>query len=205
MKKMLTALSSLMVAAVVYGHDLTLSWNPSTDATVTGYKITYGPAHLTATNIWRVGLTNFTRITNLVSAPTLPYRFSIVATNAAGLEGVPLSELLTVIPPHAVKNPRFVGRTASGFTVTWNASDEADIVSYKVTYGTVSPRTTNSITVGATNLTAVITNNVVAGADHYFNFTAINVPGVESWPLSELRDKLLPAGPPDMKVTVTAE
>lgn len=205
MKKLFAALSSVLIAGAALGHDLVLSWNPVTDPTVTGFKIYYGPSIYPATNVWRVALTNVTRITNLISAPTLTYRFSIVATNAAGTEGVPLSDLLTVIPPHAVKNPRFIGRTANGFTVGWLPSDEADAASYKVTYGTVQPRTTNSITVGATNTWVTITNNVVPDAEHYFSFTVINTPGVESWPMYELRDKLLPAGPPDLKVTVKVE
>lgn len=205
MKKLFAVLSSVLVAGTVFGHDLSLSWNPVPDPTVTGYKIYYGQSQFPTTNVWRVALTNVTRITNLISAPTLSYRFSIVATNAAGSEGVALSELLTVIPPHAVKNPRFIGRTANGFTVGWTASDEADAASYKVTYGTTQPRTTNSITVSATNTWVTITNNVVPDAEHYFNFTVINTPGVESWPMYELRDKLLPAGPPDLKVTVRVE
>ena len=206
MKKILAALISILSAGFVLGHDITLSWNPVTDPTVTGYKIYYGQSQFPATNVWRVPLTNVTKITNVISAPTLTYRFSIVATNAAGTEGVPLFELLSVIPPHAVKNPRFVGRTPNGFTVAWVPSDEVDAATYKVTYGTLSPRTTNSVTIAATNGTSVIiTNNVVADADHYFNFTVINTPGVESWPLYELRDKLLPAGPPDLKVTVKVE
>lgn len=203
MKNIFAALI-LLTASSVFGHDLTLSWNPTVDASVTGYKIVYGPATQTATNVWRVGLTNITTITNLVSSPTLNYRFTIIATNATA-ESVPTMEFVTVIPPHAVKQPRFVGRTANGFTLTWNPSDEVDAATYKVTYGTVSPRTTNTVSVAAPNTSVVITNNVVANALHYFSFTVINSTNVESWPMYELRDTLLPAGPPDLRATVLVQ
>lgn len=206
MKKTLSVLTSLLLAGIAsaIGHDITLSWNPTTDASVTGYKIVYGPSTQTATNIWRVGLTNITTITNLISSPTLNYRFTIIATNATA-ESIPTMEFISVIPPHAVKQPRFVGRTANGFTLTWQPSDEADAATYKVTYGTVSPRTTNTVSVAVPNTSAVITNNVVANALHYFSFTVVNSAGVESWPMFELRDTLLPVGPADLKATVLVQ
>jgi len=206
MKKLLTLLAaSLAFAGTLLGNDLTLAWTPSADPAVTGYKIVYSQVGQVTTNVWRIGLVATTTITNLVSSPAITYRFTIIATNSAGVESVPTSEFVSTIPPHAVKNPRFVGRTASGFTVTWVPSDEADAATYKVTYGTVSPRTTNTVTVPASVTQAVITNNVVANADHYFDFTVINTPGVESWPKYQLRDKLLPVGPNDLKVSVSVE
>ena len=173
MKKIFAAFFGLVAsAAVALGHDLTLSWNPTTDASVTGYKIVYGPSTQTATNVWRVGLTNITTVTNLISSPTLNYRFTIIATNATA-ESIPTMEFISIIPPHAVRQPRFVGRTANGFTLTWQASDEADAAAYKVTYGTVSPRTTNTVSVVVPNTSVVITNNVVANALHYFSVGAV--------------------------------
>jgi len=204
MKKTLLLLAAgFALAGNLFAHDITLSW-PTGDASVTGYKIIYGPSTATATNVWRVGLTNVATITNLISSPTLTYRFTVIATNALA-ESVPTVEYLSVISPHAVRQPRFVGRTPNGFTVTWNASDEADAATYKVTYGTLSPRTTNVVVIPVPNTVAVITNNVVANADHYFIFTVYNTPGVESLPLTELRDKLLPVGPPDLKATVLVQ
>lgn len=201
MKKLFAVLTTLLCAGLVFAHDFTLSWNPTTDATVTGYKIVYGPSTQTATNIWRVGLTNITTITNLTSSPSLSYRFTIIATNSV-TESVPTLDYITVIPPHSVKQPRFVGQTAGGFTLTWQPLDQGDAASYKVTYGTVSPRTTNVVTVLSPTTTAIITNNVVANADHYFNVTVVNTAGVESWPQYELRGKLVPVGPPDLRATV---
>lgn len=198
----LLALSLLAVTS--WGHDITLTWNRSTDPNTTGYKIMYGPSSQPTTNIWRVGLTNAAKITGLISAPSVLYRFVIIPTNAV-TEGNPTADILSLVTPHAVKNPRFVGRTPNGFTVAWAPTDEADIASYKVTYGTTTPRTTNTLVLAATNTVATITNGTVPNMEHYFNFTAINTSGVESWPMYELRDKLLAAGPPDLRVTVKVE
>ena len=122
--------------------------------TVSGYKIYYAQVGQSLTNVWRVGNTNLTTITNLVSATNIIYRFTCVATNAAGLESPPTMELQSIIPPHAVKRPRFVGYTSTSITLFWQASDEADAKTYKVTYGTTNPYTTNTVTVGKTGSAA---------------------------------------------------
>jgi hypothetical protein len=201
-KTLLTLAAGLVLAGKLFAHDITLVWSPSPDAGVTGYKIVYSQVGQTLTNVWRVGLTNMTTITNLVSSPAINYRFTAIATNATGLESVPTMEIVSVIPPHAVKYPRFVGRTPNGFTLTWVPSDEADAASYKVTYGIVGTLTNQTVTVPAAVTSVVITNGLVANAEYYFDFTVINTPGVESWPKYQLRDKVLPAGPADLKVSV---
>jgi hypothetical protein len=205
MKKILLGLAaSLALAGSLFANDITLVWTPSPDVGVTGYKIYYGPSTGALTNIWGVGLTNVATITGLTSATNLIYGFTVVATNAT-TESAPTLQIQTVIPPHSVKNPRLVGVTPNGFTFTWQPSDEADAKTYKVTYGTVSPMTTNTVTVAAPAVTVVITNNVVANVNHYFDFTVLNNAGVESWPKTQLRAVLLPAGPPDVRVTVQVQ
>lgn len=206
MKKLLITLAAgLALAGKLFAHDLTLTWDLSTDVNVTGYKVVYSQIGQTATNVWRVGTTNLTTITNLVSATNITYRFTCYATNAAGVESLPSMDLLSVIPPHAVKYPSFVGRTGNSFTLTWVPSDEADAKTYKVTYGTLNPRTTNTVTVAVPATSVTVTDGLVVGAEHYFDFTVINNPGVESWPKFQLRDTLLPAGPADLKVGVVVQ
>jgi len=206
MKKLLGVLgASLLLAVNILANDLTLAWNPSPDATITGYKIYYAQVGQTLTNVWPVANTNMATITGLTSATNITYRFTCVATNVTGLESLPTFELLTVVPPHAVKYPRFVGRTGSSFTLTWEPSDEADAKTYKVTYGTLSPRTINVVALPAPATSVAVTAGLVVGADHYFDFTVINNAGVESWPKFQLREKLLPAGPSDLKVSVQVQ
>lgn len=205
MKKLFWALAaSLALAGTVLAHDITLVWSPSPDTNVTGYKVYYAQLGQPQTNVWRVGLTNITTITNLISATNITYYFSVVATNATQESAATLA-ITSVIPPHAVKNPRIVGITPNGFTFVWLPSDEADAKTYRITYGTLSPLTTNVVNVAAPVNSVVITNNVVANKEHYFDFTVINNPGVESWPRTQLRATLLPAGPPDLKVSVDVQ
>lgn len=206
MKKIFTALAaSLALAGAVFANDITLVWSPSPDTNVTGYKVYYAQLGQPQTNIWRVPLTNITTITGLTSATNISYYFSVVATNAAGAESATTLAITSVIPPHAVKNPRTVGITHNGFTFVWLPSDEADAKTYKITYGTISPLTTNVVTVAAPTTTVVITNNVVSGPNYYFDFTVINNAGVESWPKTQLQGMLLPVGPPDLKVSVQVQ
>lgn len=202
MKTLLGLVLGLALTASAFAHDITLTWNPSTDVTVSGYKIYYAQVGQSLTNVWRVGNTNLTTITNLVSATNIIYRFTCVATNAAGLESPPTMELQSIIPPHAVKRPRFVGYTSTSITLFWQASDEADAKTYKVTYGTTNPYTTNTVTVAHPTTMVTITNGLVPNVEHYFDFTVINNPGVESWPKYQLRETLLPSGPSDLKVGI---
>jgi hypothetical protein len=201
MKKLLAGLSVLLGVSC-WAHDITLAWNPSTDATVTGYRIYYAQVGQGLTNVWNAGMANITTVPGLTSSTDIQYRFTCVAVNAAGVESPPTLELVSVIPPHSVNFPRFVGRTGSQFTLAWLSSDEPDAKTYKITYGTVNPWTTNVVTVAHPITTATVTAGLVPGAEHYFDFTVINNPGVESWPKYQLRDKLLPAGPPDLKIGV---
>lgn len=206
MKNIFTVLAaSLALTSAAFANDITLVWSPSPDTNVTGYKVYYAQLGLPQTNVWRVPLTNITTITGLTSATNITYYFSVVATNAAAQESASTLAITSVIPPHAVNNPRIVGITPNGFTFVWLPSDEADAKTYKVTYGTISPLTTNVVTVAAPITTVVITNSVVSGPNYYFDFTVINDAGVESWPKMQLQETLLPAGPPDLKVSVQVQ
>ena len=202
MKKLLALVFGLAFTASAFAHEITLTWNPSPDMTVTGYKIYYAQVGQTLTNVWQVGNTNLTTITNLVSAPSITSRFMCVATNAAGLESLPTLEIQSIIRPRSVKRPRFVAYTSSSVTLTWLASTEADAKTYKVTYGTVNPWTEHSVTVPHPATMVTITENIVPNAEHYFDFTVVNDPGVESWPKHQLRETLLPPGPSDLKVSI---
>lgn len=204
MNRFLGIFCGLLMAASASAHDIVLAWSPSPDVEVSGYKIYYAQVGQALTNVWRVGNTNITTITNLVSSPSITYRFTCVATNLAGIESEATMELLTVIPPHSVKNPRFVGRTDNGFALTWQPSDEVDVVTYRIAYGTVSPWTATNVVSVAAPTTYVVLTNFLPNAEYYFDFTVVNSAGVESWPRHQLRSSLLPSsGPPDLKAVIT--
>lgn len=205
MKNLLLLFAPLLAVLPLVANDLTISWRPPADSSfgsAIGYKIAYSQVGQTSTNVLIVGVTNMATINNLVSSSNITYRFTTTAIYTNGVESTPTLELLTIVPPHYVKYPRFVGRTDNGFTLTWNASDEADVVFYKVTYGAMAPFTTNVVTVPVPLTSVTVTSNVVPNVDYYFDFTVINAAGVESWPRYQLHDKLLPPGPSDLKVSV---
>lgn len=200
MKKLLGLTAWLVLVFSTAAHQITLTWNPSPDAA--GYKIYYGQVGQSMTNVWLVGNTNIATITNLVSATNIVYRFTCVATNSAGNESLPSLELQSVIVPLPVIDPRFVALTTTGVTLTWTPSTETDAQSYKVTYGTVNPLATNSVLVAHPNTLLTITNGLMPDTEYYFDVTVINSAGVESRPYRQLRHKLLPAGPGDLKVGI---
>lgn len=204
MKRFLILSVSFALFVNASANDITLAWSPATDVSVLGYKIYYAQVGQSLTNSMLVGNTNMATVWGLTSATNITYWFTCVATNGA-VESLPTMQISTVIPPHAVNHPRFVGRTGSAFTLTWDASDEVDAKTYKVTYGVLNPRTTNVVTVVAPATLATVSSGLTMGALHYFDFTVVNNAGVESWPKYQLRDTLLPAGPADLKVSVQVQ
>ena len=73
-----------------------LSWNPSPDTTVAGYRVYYNLASLPATNRQDVGPSQTAFFTNLTASSS--YAFYVVAYNATGEESLP-SNTLYYSPP----------------------------------------------------------------------------------------------------------
>lgn len=77
-------------------RDLTLSWNPSADPTVTGYKIYYGTSSCHYTNNVTVGNVTTATISNLNAGVT--YYFSATAFDATGTESDFSNETSFIVP-----------------------------------------------------------------------------------------------------------
>ncbi len=124
------------------GHDVFLSWTPSTDnVAVDDYKVFRG-----TTLVGRTPGTTF-EDSNLPDAT--PYSYYVVATDTAG-NASPRSTVISattkdMTPPTAPGG--FTGRpnVGSTFTLTWNAaSDNVKVTGYRVTRtGTGTAMTTN--------------------------------------------------------------
>jgi fibronectin type 3 domain-containing protein len=65
---------------------VTLSWNASPSPDIAGYRVHYGPASRSYTNIVEAGNVMSTTVSGLVSGAT--YYFAVTAYNALGLESV---------------------------------------------------------------------------------------------------------------------
>ncbi|HLH54289.1 MAG TPA: fibronectin type III domain-containing protein [Verrucomicrobiae bacterium] len=66
------------------GAAVVLAWDPSPDATVTGYNVYYGPASRTYTNVLAVGNATTAIVSNLCSGGT--YYFAATTYTSAGME-----------------------------------------------------------------------------------------------------------------------
>lgn len=75
---------------------ITLAWEASPDASVTGYALYYGPADFAVSNRLDTGPTQRVTLTNLYADTN--YFFFVVSYNAVGLESVP-SDILNYRPP----------------------------------------------------------------------------------------------------------
>jgi len=76
--------------------NVTIQWDPSPDATVTGYNFYYGVASRTYTNITDCGTATVITVTNLSSLTT--YYFAATAYNVLGVESVFSDELVYTTP-----------------------------------------------------------------------------------------------------------
>ena len=80
----LVAVVALMQLSAIASQTATLTWNPSTDTNVAGYKIYYGVASLTYTNSIAVGNVTNTIIGGLADGTT--YFFAATTYDASGAE-----------------------------------------------------------------------------------------------------------------------
>jgi hypothetical protein len=93
---LLVLLLLLSVLPLGAGQKLTLAWDRSVDASVTGYKLYY--RELAATNYTQVdvGNTNVCRLSDLLETRT--YTFYVTCYNAAGLESDPSNSVSYTVP-----------------------------------------------------------------------------------------------------------
>jgi hypothetical protein len=75
--------------------NLTLGWDPSPDAQVTGYKVYYGIAGTTKQK-FSVGNTTIASLSNLLAGQT--YEFYVTAYDATGAESEPSNQITYLIP-----------------------------------------------------------------------------------------------------------
>jgi hypothetical protein len=84
------------LSASAWGQGVTLAWNPSTDPTVTGYKLYYGGATQSYTNMVAVGSTTNATISGLL--PGGEYFFAATAIDGVGLESAFSNEISYQVP-----------------------------------------------------------------------------------------------------------
>lgn len=100
---LLVALTCPHISAGVTVANVTLAWDPSTDPTVTGYRLYYGPSTGSYTNLLDTGPATSTTISNLM--PAAVYHFAATTYNLAGLESAYSTEVSYAVPALPVNQP----------------------------------------------------------------------------------------------------
>ena len=139
---------------------VSLAWDASPDASVTGYRIYYGGTSANYTNSATVGNVTNTTITNLVAGAT--YFFAATAFDATGIESDFSNETNYSVPTTSTNQPPSIASQPASQTVV-----EGGNVSFSVTANGDAPlsyqwRRNGSNVAGATgaalSLTGVTTN-----------------------------------------------
>jgi hypothetical protein len=169
------------------GQSISLAWNPSADANVTGYFVYYGAASQTYTNKLNAANLTSATITGLVEGTT--YFFAVTAHDALGMESLPSNEVAYTVPLAPVNQPPTLdplggltlgvnaglqkvslsGITSGAInqmqtlTVTTSSSDPGLIPAPLITY--TSPATTGGMTIqpalnakGSATITVTVNN-----------------------------------------------
>lgn len=148
---------------------VTIAWDPSPDATVTGYNFYYGVATRTYTNTVNVGSWLSITVSNLVVGVT--YYFAATAYNALGTESVFSDELVYTIPAY---NPQLRSLTLNPTNVVGSNSVQGLVVltervltnalialTHNNTNAIAATPTNATVLVGNSNVTFIITTRTV--------------------------------------------
>jgi len=183
---LMTMLALLVQLPASGQQSVALSWNPSSDAGVAGYRIYYGGASGTYTNVLDAGSATSITVSGLVAGST--NYFSATEYDAGTNESSYSSEVVYVAPIGAhnsiitnlpPNNPPVLNTVsnlvvaanptnANSAILSWNASTDSGVAGYRIYYG-ASLNYTNFVDAGpATNVTIY---GLASGSTNYFSAT----------------------------------
>ena len=156
----------LVTAPVFASFAVTLAWDANPETDLVGYKLSYGTASGTYTNVISTGLVTEISVPNLVEGTT--YYFAVAAVNAAGAQSLNSNEVSysfttsgTVVPPTVVV-PQITNQApvATNESLTVNEDTSLNLVLQgtdtngdALTYSVVNSPTRGQLTGVAPNLT----------------------------------------------------
>lgn len=169
---------------------VTLEWDTSPDAWVSGYAIHYGT--VSSNYHVRVAVGNATTCTITNLTPGVTYYFVATAYTADGQESLPSNEVAYTVPggnPSDILHltvldiPPPTGWLGN-VTLAWDPILESWVSGYAVRFGGSPGQYTNRVDVG-TNTTCTI-SNLLAQSTYYFVAHAYTVSGQENPPSNEI-------------------
>jgi fibronectin type III domain protein len=150
------------------GESVAFAWSPNSEPEVAGYKIYYGVASRTYTQVFDAGNGTTATISNLVPGTT--YYFALTAYNTLGLESDFTGELVYSVPMRLaplqirIAPPRQTVLTVTG-TVghTYDIEASADLMSWT---------TIGAVTIGPTGSSVFTENNPVSRSKRFYRARA---------------------------------
>ncbi|MBN1155932.1 fibronectin type III domain-containing protein, partial [candidate division KSB1 bacterium] len=181
-------LLNLLFYPRLFAGELNLSWDPNTEVDLAGYKVYYGLTSRNYTNSIDVGDHNSYIVRNLTEGSR--YYLAVTAYDESRNESDYSEEVSAVVkvidvtPPNPPSITDATLDDINKVTLTWNISPDADVVGYKVYYGTSSHNYTQAILVG--NSTNYTTPTLTEGLTYFFSVTAYDNSNNESNHSSEV-------------------
>lgn len=161
--------------------DLTITWDPNSEADLKGYKVYYGTTSRNYSTIIDVGNTTTYLATNLTDG--VEYFFSVTAYDTANNESNYSKEVSAIagvvdtIPPSP---PSITGYEVKRgiINISWINNTEEDLAGYRIYYGISSGNYPNKIDVG--NVTNYAVPDLKQGVSYFFVLTAYDIYNNES-------------------------
>lgn len=113
---------SLLAVAVDAAETITLAWDASPDAEVTGYRLYFGPASATYTNTVDIGA----KLTTDVTLTPGTFYFVVTAYTAQGLESDPSNEISYSVRPGKPLNLRITVQSSTNLSA-WVDGPAVDV------------------------------------------------------------------------------
>jgi hypothetical protein len=160
-----SCLTLLLQIPLFAASSVTLAWDASPDASVTGYRIYYGPATASYTNSASLGNVTNATLTNLVAGTT--YFIAATALDAIGLESDFSNETTYTVPTTSTNQPPSIVSQPASQTVVVGGN-----VSFSVTASGTGPlsyqwRRNGANLAGATSATLSLTGVTTNQAGNY--------------------------------------
>lgn len=129
-KSVLASILSLGLSAPVMASSVSLQWDASTDADVTGYKVYHSAGSSALAGTTPLNVANLTSASLDGLDPNLSYSFAVTAYNAAGAESS-FSNIVTlpeqVLPTVAIASPANSASVSGIVSIAVNAADNVGV------------------------------------------------------------------------------